>query len=318
MDRVQHASAAPGNLFTEGDPGTGTPATTVTDTWLNHIQEELALLVEYAGLTLSAGDDEQVRKAIETLSSSGRAGTTTNTADAYLLATTPNPSFDALIAGMVFFATINSTNAGAATLNTNGSGVKPIVHSDGTTDLGAGDIVATKTSIFMYDGTSYRLLNPAGGVGDLIAANNLSDVDNATTSRANLGLEIDSDVEAYDAANAKTDIAQEYTATQNFNATTLADATTIAWDAAANQVASVTLTANRTLGAPTNLVDGAIYVLTVIQDAGGTNTLAYNAIFDFGAAGAPDLTTDGDAEDVLTFKYNGTKMQGVINKGFGL
>ena len=83
-------------------------------------------------------------------------------------------------------------------------------------------------------------------------------------------------------------------------------------------MASVTLTANRTLGAPTNLVDGAIYVLTVIQDAGGTNTLAYNAIFDFGAAGAPDLTTDGDAEDVLTFKYNGTKMQGVINKGFGL
>ena len=40
-------------------------------------------------------------------------------------------------------------------------------------------------------------------------------------------------------ANLKT--AQEFTATQNFNATTLSDGSTVAWDASANQVTSVTL-----------------------------------------------------------------------------
>lgn len=37
------------------------------------------------------------------------------------------------------------------------------------------------------------------GTGDLLAANNLSDVNNASTSRTNLGLAIGSDVQAYDA-----------------------------------------------------------------------------------------------------------------------
>ena len=68
-------------------------------------------------------------------------------------------------------------------------------------------------------------------------------------------------------ANLKT--AQEFTATQNFNATTLTDASTIAWDTSANQVTSVTLGGNRTFGAPTNQVDGAAYVLIIKQDGTG-------------------------------------------------
>ena len=63
----------------------------------------------------------------------------------------------------------------------------------------------------------------------------------------------------YAMANLKT--AQEFTATQNFNATTLTDASTVSWDASANQVTSVTLGGNRTFGAPTNQKDGGVYVL---------------------------------------------------------
>ena len=71
--------------------------------------------------------------------------------------------------------------------------------------------------------------------------------------------------------------AQEFTKTQNFNATTLSDASTIAWDASSNQVAKVTLGGNRILGAATNQVDGAVYVLTVIQDGSGSRTLSFNS-----------------------------------------
>tara|TARA_Y100000004_G_scaffold30375_2_gene31646 strand:- start:4716 stop:5354 length:639 start_codon:yes stop_codon:yes gene_type:complete len=104
------------------------------------------------------------------------------------------------------------------------------------------------------------------------------------------------------------DIAQEFTAAQNFNATTLTDAATIAWDASANQVTSVTLTADRTMGAPTNLKDGAVYVLIVIQDGTGSHTLSYNSVFKFTGGTAPTLTTTASARDILVFVSNGTNL----------
>ncbi len=60
------------------------------------------------------------------------------------------------------------------------------------------------------------LINVADGAtantGDLVASNNLSDVDNAGTVRTNLGLAIGSDVEAYDADTLKADTADVLTA----------------------------------------------------------------------------------------------------------
>jgi len=104
------------------------------------------------------------------------------------------------------------------------------------------------------------------------------------------------------------DLAQEFTRTQNFDATTLTDGATISWDAAQNQVTSVTLGGNRTLGAPTNLKDGAVYVLTIIQDSTGSRTLSFNAVFKFHQGSAPTLTTTASARDVLVFLSNGTNL----------
>ena len=101
--------------------------------------------------------------------------------------------------------------------------------------------------------------------------------------------------------------AQEFTATQNFNATTLTDASTIAWDASANQVTSVTLGGNRTLGAATNQVDGGVYVLSVIQDGTGSRTLTWNAAYEFASDTAPTLTTTASKGDLFVFRYNGAK-----------
>lgn len=67
MDRIQHPSATPGHLFTEGDPALGIPATTVTATVLNGWQEELIHLIEEAGITPSAADNTQVLAALSEL-----------------------------------------------------------------------------------------------------------------------------------------------------------------------------------------------------------------------------------------------------------
>ena len=47
-------------MFTEGNPGTGTPATVVGADWLNDVQEELCDLIEAAGITLVKGDTTQL------------------------------------------------------------------------------------------------------------------------------------------------------------------------------------------------------------------------------------------------------------------
>mgnify|MGYP003109501493 CR=1 FL=1 len=102
--------------------------------------------------------------------------------------------------------------------------------------------------------------------------------------------------------------AQEFTKTQNFNATTLTDASTIAWDTSSNQVTSVELGGNRTFGAPTNLVDGGVYVLMVKQDSTGSRTGTWNAVFKWTAGRTPTLTTAASAKDIFTFLSDGTNL----------
>lgn len=56
MQRVDSDS----ELFTDGNPATGVVGTRVKAAWLNAVQEEIANVVENAGLTLDADDDEQL------------------------------------------------------------------------------------------------------------------------------------------------------------------------------------------------------------------------------------------------------------------
>ena len=128
---------------------------------------------------------------------------------------------------------------------------------------------------------------------------------------------IGTDVQAFDTDTAKLDTAQEWTKTQNFNATTLTDGANISWDASANQVASVTLEANRTLDNPTNMKDGATYILTVKQDETGSRTLAYGTAYKWPGSATPTLSTAASAIDILTFVSDGTNMYGTSNLGFG-
>jgi hypothetical protein len=89
---------------------------------------------------------------------------------------------------------------------------------------------------------------------------------------------------------------------------TLTDAATIAWNTATGQTATFTFDAsNRTMGAPTNLKDGAFYALAVIQNT-GSNTLTWNAVFKWANGSAPILSTAASAKDYFVFRSDGTDL----------
>jgi hypothetical protein len=89
---------------------------------------------------------------------------------------------------------------------------------------------------------------------------------------------------------------------------TLTDASTVAWNTSTGQTATFTfVSTNRTMGAPTNLKDGAFYALAVIQNA-GSNTLTWNTVFKWAAGTAPTLSTAASAKDYFVFRSDGTNL----------
>lgn len=89
---------------------------------------------------------------------------------------------------------------------------------------------------------------------------------------------------------------------------TLTDAASIDWNCDGQQKAKVTLGGNRTLNAPTNMLDGATYVLRVIQDGTGNRTLTWNAVYKFAGGTDPTLSTGAGAIDIFKFESDGTNM----------
>ena len=85
--------------------------------------------------------------------------------------------------------------------------------------------------------------------------------------------------------------------------TTLTDAATIAIDMDDNNNFKVVLGGNRTLGNPTNVVEGQTGFIEVHQDGTGNRTLGYGTNYRFvgGASGLPTVTTTANAVTVLAY-----------------
>lgn len=99
-----------------------------------------------------------------------------------------------------------------------------------------------------------------------------------------------------------------YSGTAYATQATLTDGATISWATASAQVATVTIAGNRTVAAPTGMINGAFYALAVIQDATGGRTLAWNAVFKWTGGSAPTLSTAANARDFFVFRSDGTNM----------
>lgn len=87
----------------------------------------------------------------------------------------------------------------------------------------------------------------------------------------------------------------------------LTDAATIATDASLGNHFRVTLGGNRTMGAPTNPIDGQKIIYELIQDGTGSRTMTWNAVFVWGVdVTVPTLTTTASKRDFIGFVYNST------------
>ena len=96
---------------------------------------------------------------------------------------------------------------------------------------------------------------------------------------------------------------------------TLTDGSTIAWDANSGDYAVLVLssaggTATRVLNNPTNLKDGATYVLEVKQSDGTARSFAsFGNLFSWGAAGIPTLSSGANKIDILVFLYRNSVLR---------
>ena len=81
----------------------------------------------------------------------------------------------------------------------------------------------------------------------------------------------------------------------------LTDAATVAVDLALANQFRVTLGGNRTLGVPTNIVEGQQGVIVIRQDATGSRTLAYAWPFEWAGGTAGTLSTAGCSRDQLVY-----------------
>jgi hypothetical protein len=106
-------------------------------------------------------------------------------------------------------------------------------------------------------------------------------------------------------------IGQIYTPTQ-----TLTDQATVTWDANASAVAVLTLGGNRTIAAPTNLVDGGTYILRLYQDGTGSRTVTWNSVFKWPGGVAPTLSTAASSKDIVFFTSDGTNLYGNLQNAY--
>lgn len=143
--------AAPGTpgYFTNGNPGTSTPATIVDQDFLNMIQEELYAIATALGASPSKTVRNQCLTAIQQMiqQQTGNFATDSGAADAYVGVYVP--AITAYTNGMVLRLFVANTNLTTTPTFNAGAGAQTILREDGTAIV-AGDIPANTFAAFEY------------------------------------------------------------------------------------------------------------------------------------------------------------------------
>ena len=207
------------------------------------------------------------------------------------------------------------TIAGIADLAVADGGTGSSTASGARSNLGLGTLATQNANTVSITGGTVDNVTIGGTTtvaastitGQLPVANGGTGASSASTARTNLGLgtaatgNIGTDVQAYDADTAKTDVAQTFTAAQRGAITTLTDGATITADFATTNHFQVTLGGNRTLANPSNQTAGQSGAIRIVQDGTGSRTLAYGSNWKFSGGTAPVLTTTANAVDLLVY-----------------
>jgi hypothetical protein len=208
-----------------------------------------------------------------------------------------------------------STDTWGTKINTDLDTVDGIFKADGTgtsvgLNVGSGKVLVVAGTLSL---TGDQIQVSEGGTGATTAGAALTNLGGTTVGKAvfvavdaaaartAIGTVIGTDVQAYDADTAKTDVVQTFSVAQRGAVVALTDGATITPDFAAGNNYSITLGGNRTLANPTNIVAGQSGVITVTQDGTGGRTLAFGSYFKFAAGAAPTLTTTAAAVDDLAY-----------------
>lgn len=232
--------------------------------------------------------------------------------DRYLGAKASNPTLDndgnALLAGSLYYNTTvpeMRLYTGSAWVAAYVSGAAYLLAANNLSDLTNATTARTSLGLGTMATQAASNVNITGGsvagITDLAVADGGTGASTAANARTNLGLAIGTDVQAYDAATAKTNIAQSFTKAQRGSIVALTDGATITPDFSAGNNFSVTLGGNRTLANPTNLTAGQSGTIVITQDGTGSRTLAYGSNWKFPNGTAPTLTTTASAVDVLVY-----------------
>lgn len=159
MYRIDDPSASPTlptpeaalteGYWTEGNPGTGTPATLERASWFNMIQEELRAVVVAAGLTPSKTTYTQVRDAIKRIGQNTIILADTGAANAYTAVNATPLVAGTWVDGVVQAVKIAHANTGASTYAPDGLTAIP-VYGLGLQPLQGGELALNGTAILMH------------------------------------------------------------------------------------------------------------------------------------------------------------------------